>query len=69
MSFCSIYWEFDLPFLPPSDHFFKIPLTNITKKEEILQYQVEGKIKYFVFCEIIQQKTKLIHGHKFGYKF
>ena len=71
MSFCSIFWEFDLPFLPPSDHFFKIPLTNRTKKKkeiELLQYQVEGKIKYFVLCEIIQQKTLLIHGHKFGYK-
>ena len=32
-SFCSIFCEFDLPFLPPSDHFFKIPLTNRTKKE------------------------------------
>ena len=50
MSFCSIFWEFDLPFLPPSDHFFKNPLTNRTKKEkklELLLYQVEGKDKIF----------------------
>jgi len=34
-------------------------LTNgakTNKKKEILQYQVEGKIKYFVFCEIIKKK-------------